>query len=403
MHVLLAIRATLLSLRTLFAATILAPALLCQTHSGLPVDITAGPAPQAVRSGGHAYVLYELHLVNFVSLPINLVDIDVRDQSGASVAKFSRTDLENMVVPVERLSSAASPSGIKGNLSIGEGHAVIIFFDLAVDGAAPKQLLHRFSFSVPRKGKTDFETTLTGPVVSVIESPTLGIRPPLSGPAWVAFNALGARDHRRSLNAFDGREYIPQRFAIDWMKLGPDGRLSHGTPDLNWNFYSYDAEVLAVAAARVSEIRDGNPDNNGTTDREKRQITLDNVLGNYVVLDLGRSRYALYAHLRPGSLRVKVGDQVAAGAVLGHLGNSGNSDQPHLHFQIVDANSPLGAEGVPFELDAFTQLGIVREDADAVPNAVLLAPSSKETPVIHHNEFPTDRAVGTFPTNRLVP
>src|SRR5262249_7723437 len=150
------------------------------------------------------------------------------------------------------------------------------------------------------------------------------------------FNALGAEDHRRAFNAIDGRERIPQRFAIDWMRLGPDGRLFQNDKKTNKNFYGYGAEVLAVASGRVSDLLDNLPENVGSNERNARAITVDNAVGNYVVLDLGNSHYAVYAHLQPQSLRVKRGDHVRAGQVLALLGNSGNSDAPHLHFHLVD-------------------------------------------------------------------
>ena len=65
----------------------------------------------------------------------------------------------------------------------------------------------------------NFETTLNGPEVKVVQETVPVLQAPLTGSTWVAFNALGAEDHRRSLNAVDGRERIPQRFAIDWMRL----------------------------------------------------------------------------------------------------------------------------------------------------------------------------------------
>lgn len=112
---------------------------------------------------------------------------------------------------------------------------------------------------------------------------------------------------------------------------------------------------------RVSDVKDGFPDNEGTTKRSDRAITIDNVFGNFVILDIGHGQFAAYAHLRPHSLRVKMGDKVNAGQVIALLGNSGNSCGPHLHFQICDANSPLGSEGFPYELSAFTELGVVAD------------------------------------------
>lgn len=73
----------------------------------------------------------------------------------------------------------------------------------------------------------------------------------------------------------------------------------------NASFPGYGAEVLAVADGRVADLKGGFPDNAGSNEASSRDITLDNVVGNYLILELGQRRFALYAHLRPGSLRVK--------------------------------------------------------------------------------------------------
>ena len=77
------------------------------------------------------------------------------------------------------------------------------------------------------------------------------------------------------------------------------------------------------------------------------------VLGNHVVLDLGDGVYAVLAHLRRGSLRVTKGQRVAAGEQVAECGNSGNSTEPHLHFQLQDHPSVLFAAGLPFRLARF--------------------------------------------------
>jgi murein DD-endopeptidase MepM/ murein hydrolase activator NlpD len=51
--------------------------------------------------------------------------------------------------------------------------------------------------------------------------------------------------------------------------------------------------------------------------------------------------FPLYAHLRCGSIKVKLGQQVTAGQLLGEVGNSGASLQPHLHFQIMSSTDPF--------------------------------------------------------------
>jgi murein DD-endopeptidase MepM/ murein hydrolase activator NlpD len=86
-------------------------------------------------------------------------------------------------------------------------------------------------------------------------------------------------------------------------------------------------------------------------------ITLETVGGNHVIIDIGGGYYAFYAHLKPGSIRVREGQRVKRGDVIGLVGNSGNSTEPHLHFHISDGNSPLGSEGVPYRLDSFELVG----------------------------------------------
>jgi murein DD-endopeptidase MepM/ murein hydrolase activator NlpD len=90
-------------------------------------------------------------------------------------------------------------------------------------------------------------------------------------------------------------------------------------------------------------------------------ITLITVAGNHIVVDIGNGHFAFYAHLKPGSLRVRVGDRVKRGQVLGLVGNSGNSTEPHLHFHISDGLAPgtstLGSEGIPYALPSFEVIG----------------------------------------------
>jgi murein DD-endopeptidase MepM/ murein hydrolase activator NlpD len=88
------------------------------------------------------------------------------------------------------------------------------------------------------------------------------------------------------------------------------------------------------------------------------------ILGNHLVLDLGGGVYAALAHLRRGSVRVRPGDRVAAGQPLAECGNSGNSSEPHLHFQLMDHPSVLLAAGLPLR---FARYRVGDADRAGVP------------------------------------
>jgi murein DD-endopeptidase len=368
---------------------------LAQSHSAFPVDITAGPAPQPVTADSRTRLLYELHLTNFSTSRIELLELDVFGaERSAPLASYHREQLEKLVVGV-------GPDSAGNVRAIGAGRCVVIFVDLTLDGGTylPLGLHHRFVFSIPRhrdgSGGT-IEDTVNGASIPVVQETAPALRSPLRGSSWVAFNSLGGEDHRRALDPVDGRERIAQRFAIDWMCLGPDERLFHGDSKSNTNFYGYGAEVFAVANGRVAELKDGLPENVGSNEQSTPSITLDNVVGNCLILDLGHGRFALYAHLQPGGLRVKLGDRVKAGQVLARLGNSGNFDAPHLHFQLMDTNSPLGAEGLPYVLESFTQLGVIDNPA-VLDSGEAWRPKAQAKPVVHRREFPVDNMVVTLP------
>ena len=181
---------------------------------------------------------------------------------------------------------------------------------------------------------------------------TLG--PPVRGGWWLASHALSnGSSHRRTLLAVDRRAQI-----IDWTRIAPDGQVFHGDPARNENRAPYGADVLAVADGRIVAVQDGIPENDPTALTKAVPITLKTVDGNYVILDIA-GVYVFYAHLQPGSFKVKPATLVRRGQVLARLGNSGQSDAPHLHLHVVDAPSPLAAEGLPLVFETFDLEGHV--------------------------------------------
>jgi murein DD-endopeptidase MepM/ murein hydrolase activator NlpD len=143
-----------------------------------------------------------------------------------------------------------------------------------------------------------------------------------------------------------------QRRAADLEVLGPTGAAHRGNGKRNEDYYAYGQDVLAAADGTVVAAVDGVPDN---VPGSMNEILL---LGNVVILQHTDKLFSTYAHLRRGTLRVKVGDKVRQGAVLAQCGNSGNSSEPHLHWQLQDAANVEGSWGIePW----FQNVAVVRQ------------------------------------------
>jgi len=190
----------------------------------------------------------------------------------------------------------------------------------------------------------------------------------------------------------DGRLWHAQRYAIDFVRLNEQGdALFTGDPQRNESYATYGSEVIAAAPGTIVAARGDLPEN--TPPGEPPFTGFETVAGNRVVQDLGDGRFALYAHLQPGSLRVAVGQRVERGQVIGLVGNTGMSSAPHLHFQVMDragGASALAAEGLPYVFDRFALEGNIPDLA--APTLVPAAPPRERT-----DQYPRSGDVVAFP------
>jgi hypothetical protein len=118
-----------------------------------------------------------------------------------------------------------------------------------------------------------------------------------------------------------------QRNAIDFVELA-DGKTYRGDRSRLENFFIFGDPLLAVADGRVTAALGSRPD------LPVGGRTWDEMEGDYVILDIGGGHYVLYGHMKQGSVRVEAGDLVRRGQMIGQVGDSGNSDEPHLHIQV---------------------------------------------------------------------
>jgi hypothetical protein len=195
-----------------------------------------------------------------------------------------------------------------------------------------------------------------------LQVPVIG--PPLKGDGWVAANGCCTTEitHRGSVLPVNGSLFDAQRYAIDWMRLDAQGRLVRGDPSNVHDYVDYGADVIVVADETVIDTLNTLDDQVPGKVPDPSTITIQNVDGNHVVLDIGNGFYAFYAHMQKGSVTVKPGDKVKLGQVIGKLGNTGNTSAPHLHFHIMTGPSVLGSDGVPYVIDRFGYAGQVSVD-----------------------------------------
>lgn len=302
-----------------------------------PVEVVAPAPPVPVVADGRRILGYELHVTNFGATPLVLQRIEVE-----GVGDFSGDALKKML----RLVGEPSPADV-ARLDPGRRLIAFLWIALPLDAKAPRMLTHRLTFDT---------NSIDGIVVPVRQRDVPLLAPPFADGEWLAGNGPSNDSvHRRSIIALEGKAWIAQRYAIDWVRVGPNGDSIHDSRERNENFWAYGQPVHAVAAGEVTEAVDIYPDNKPGTPLQP--VTVENILGNHVIERIGPDTYAVFAHLQAHSVRVHTGEKVARGTVVGKVGNSGNTTAPHLHLEVVDRNSAIAAEGIPFLFDRFTFIG----------------------------------------------
>lgn len=300
--------------------------------------------PHVDRTDRGVFVRYELHVANRGKAAVRLHALAVRDAtSGAMLLEFAGAQLRTALAIGQRGCDTAE--GL-----VSPGGECAIYIDTSAMVRTPRALRNSMAFVADGvSGHANLDLP-----VPYDSAPVLG--PPLGQGTWVAVHHPGwPRGHRRVFYAAARGNVLPGRFAIDFVKVSPEGEVSCGDPDRPSDAIGYGDSVLAVADGRIVAVREGVAESN--TIRGNPPHGPKTAPGNYVVLALGRGKFATYEHLRPGSIRVREGDHIRRGAVLGALGFTGDSTGPHLHFHVSDSAAPLGGEGLPFLFDSFTLLG----------------------------------------------
>ncbi len=308
-------------------------------------SVVAAPVP-VPATDGKTHLAYELQLTNVLTQDVTITSVEVLagDQTLLTLAG-------DQVGDWTRIIGTQTPT-----TKLGPSQTGIVWLDVALDKSAaiPADLIHTVGIAIPRPSPPLIPGAMDeklAPVTVQTRKPAV-IAPPLDGANWLDGDScceLGA--HRSALNAISGGLWAAERFAIDYVQLSPNGTILTDDKSKPESYPYFGADIYAVADGPVVGMMEGLPEQ--VAGQSPTGLPLEQYGGNHIVQDIGDGNYAFYAHLKTGSVKVKVGDQLTTGQVIASLGNTGNSDAPHLHFQVMSTPDPLRSNGLPFVISSF--------------------------------------------------
>jgi hypothetical protein len=361
--------------------------------------------PSAVRgTDGHFHIAYELVLTDAVQFPLDVKRVEVRDgRTHRVLLSLNGHALSSRMNSIAGATTGKTPPD---TTLLSPSGSAVVWLDVRVRRKAdlPDVLQHRVVASTrPPPGEQSMRFSSRIGRVPLLARKPVELGPPARGGIWVADEGCCDKDthHRRGLLVVNGNEVVPQRFAIDWMRLDRKHRAWVGDPARLSSYRSYGQRLIAVAAGKVIFAADGRPNQKPPNDPTPPSVP--ELPGNRVILRIGPGIYVTYAHMVPGSVRVHDGERVRRGQAVGRLGNSGNSATPHLHLQVQITRSFL-SDGLPFVFNRFRLLGQITEpfsdsNLGLRPNGKLpFAPARRPGPRRH--EMPLSQNVVRFPDAR---
>ena len=339
----------------------------------------ARPYPLDSLRGVQGLVLQNVALLNTGAAPVEVEAIDI-DLLRAGKVIDRRTLSDALVASAIKGGQAAKAQGLMDVLAFQTCDGRLLGTSALAESPtlAPRQALLVMQQVFAWKGVRDqLRVTARQPGGETIAAGSIKLdgatsrtvfRWPLKSGAWTV--GAGSSFHTTH------RWAIPEEFAFDIFQVGADGRSARTDGAKNSDFHAYNVEVVAAADGVVVGLVTGAKESAPLLPHKgealeayygrigaQQAVNLaagpPGVVGEAVILDHGSGEYSVYAHLKPGSIGVKPGDKVASGQTLGRLGSSGNSTEPHLHFQVCDAPSAVSCAGI---IPTFQGLSIVNAD-----------------------------------------
>ncbi|MEA2447257.1 MAG: hypothetical protein QOK47_894, partial [Actinomycetota bacterium] len=312
-------------------------------------SVVITPPTSLAATDRRNHLVYEIFVHNRSASRVRLDRVAVRDATDRAVVEtLGAAEIKSRTFRYGR--------SVNTTRIIQPNDFVIMMMDVGFGGdeTIPTSLDHRVAMTLMKAGKPRHMKLTIAPTEVDDRSP-ISLSPPLHEENLAVLGCCSAPfAHRLAVLLSPQGALVPQRYAIDLVQLDDDVSTYEGDPSDNESYFIYGAEAVAVAPGEVVATRNDMSEN--TLPNTRPGVSRNELAGNHVVLDLGDGRFALYAHFQPGSVTVEPGDHVESGQVLGLVGNSGNSSEPHLHFHLMDGSggdSALEADGLPYVFDNF--------------------------------------------------
>jgi len=190
----------------------------------------------------------------------------------------------------------------------------------------------------------------------------ISVKSPLKG-EWMVLNSPGTKVPSHGTDYF-AQTYAYDLLQVDWnhkpVKFYKKSTLNYilGKVHLE-DCYCYGKPIHAPISGTVIEALDGYPERDPVQPLHDISVAFKNawffdpqkqsiqeIAGNYIIIQ-GDETWASLVHMKKGSIKVKKGDKIKSGDLIGNIGHSGNSTAPHLHFQLMDGPDPITAKGIP--------------------------------------------------------
>lgn len=358
-----------------------------------PLVVEVMSPPWAVEgTDGQHHLVYELRVSNAAPLAVRLDKVRVVDaKSNHSIGLLEGDDIQ------QRFAVGANRANLNRRLDAAAFGVLFVHVAIPSQADVPTTITHEVDLTFDPGGTSEQHITESVGFARVDDEPPVVLGPPLRGRNYIAGDGCcDSVRHIRALLPLNGQFWLAQRFAIDWEQIDDNNRIFVGDPHDVHSFHIYGKPVMAVADGRAVVARDGLADQIPNT---VPVVDVADADGNHVIQDIGNGAYVLYAHMKPGSVeaRVKPGQMLRKGQVIGLVGNTGNTTEPHLHLHVDNQPSGLLANGIPYVFERLKITGVDeagtadfdRGAAEGTPLAI----TPVDPPTFHRRQLPLDLVI----------